>query len=322
MINFKRVFISLTLIFTSFEVFAINKVIYGDDDRLDFNNSQDGMYRSLADSTFAIIKKVMLKPIRDGKAFAFSKKVKSLKDQMSLCPGEKFGAQPAAAHCSAFLIGPDLVMTAGHCVEDLSKKKTIEEICAENFLAIDYKESNPDNPFEIEFPKKNVFSCKRVLVNKYERRGLDYAIIQLDRPVYSVRPLELRTEGKLAIGDGLAIIGYPWGIPGKIADNATVLNNSDDRYFGASLDSFQGNSGSAVFNAQTGLVEGILVRGKTDYVIKTLEDGKKCVALNYCNDEGGETCEVNGGSLDSEEVTRITTIKDAIEEARRKSLEF
>ena len=300
----------------------MDKVIYGNDDRLDINSSPDRLYRHLANSTFALIKKNKLKSIRDGRSYTLSEKVKSLKEQMMLCEGEKFAEQPAAAHCSGFLIGPDLVMTAGHCVQDSRGMKPIEEVCSEIFLTLDYKETNPDNPFEIEFPKENVFSCKRVLVNKYEGRGLDYAIIQLDRKVLTREPLELRTEGKLTLGEDLTIIGYPWGIPGKIADDARVLHNDDDRYFGASLDSFQGNSGSAVFNSKSGLVEGILVRGKTDYIVKTLEDDTRCLVLNYCKDEGGATCDTNGGMLDSEEVTRITAISDAISKARIKALEF
>ena len=49
----------------------------------------------------------------------------------------------------------------------------------------------------------------------------------------------------------------------------------------ANLDTYGGNSGSAVFNAKTGLVEGILVRGEQDYVQKG-----DCRVSNVCPADG------------------------------------
>ena len=51
-----------------------------------------------------------------------------------------------------------------------------------------------------------------------------------------------------------------------MSHNAEVLKNDGLTWFMANLDSFEGNSGSAVFNELTGEVEGILVRGKPDSI--------------------------------------------------------
>ncbi len=63
----------------------------------------------------------------------------------------------------------------------------------------------------------------------------------------------------------LVVIGRPSGLPTKVADGAQV-RSVNDVFLVANLDTYGGNSGSAVFNAVTGVVEGILVRGDTDYV--------------------------------------------------------
>jgi len=45
-----------------------------------------------------------------------------------------------------------------------------------------------------------------------------------------------------------------------------VRDASPRYFFKTDLDTFGGNSGSAVFNARTNLIEGILVRGDVDFV--------------------------------------------------------
>lgn len=53
-------------------------------------------------------------------------------------------------------------------------------------------------------------------------------------------------------------------------------------FFVANLDSFGGNSGSAVFNVTTEEVEGILVRGEADYKKKP---GSSCGTPFKCKDD-------------------------------------
>jgi V8-like Glu-specific endopeptidase len=52
-----------------------------------------------------------------------------------------------------------------------------------------------------------------------------------------------------------------------------VLGNRNSKYFVTNLDTFEGNSGSPVIDAQTGLVEGILYEGKEDF---NYSDKYKC----------------------------------------------
>ena len=68
------------------------------------------------------------------------------------------------------------------------------------------------------------------------------------------------------------------------------------KYFSANLDTYGGNSGSAVFNANTGVVEGILVRGATDYVSDPSQGG--CRVSNILGKHAGK----------GEDVTYITNV--------------
>jgi hypothetical protein len=114
--------------------------------------------------------------------------------------------------------------------------------------------------------------------------GQDYSIVRLDRAVTvpGALPLAIRRDGLVPLATTVGVIGYPSGLPKKIAFGATtrVTENTATGYFKANVDTYGGNSGSPVFNAGTGVVEGILVRGNTDFklngncfVSNTLPDG-------------------------------------------------
>ena len=93
----------------------------------------------------------------------------------------------------------------------------------------------------------------------------DYAVIKLDRVPENRTPLEIRIKGSIKKGTELVVIGHPSGLPLKIADGARVTTKRWN-FFYSNLDTYAGNSGSAVFNRKTGVVEGILIQGATDYV--------------------------------------------------------
>jgi V8-like Glu-specific endopeptidase len=91
----------------------------------------------------------------------------------------------------------------------------------------------------------------------------DFALVRLDRPVVGVSPVKI-AKTPAQVGTSLVMIGHPSGLPQKITDDAVVKSVSATE-FKASLDAFQINSGSAVFNAKSGELLGILVRGLMDY---------------------------------------------------------
>jgi V8-like Glu-specific endopeptidase len=142
--------------------------------------------------------------------------------------------------------------------------------------------------------KDTVYSCKKIISQSLDRTTKDdFALIELDRKVKGRTPLKFRTSGKPSVGDELVVIGHPSGLPTKIADGAQV-KTLEGTHFLANLDTYGGNSGSAVFNVATGEIEGILVRGATDYVV----NGNCRTSNRIGNDEG-----------EGEGVTYITNIK-------------
>ena len=81
------------------------------------------------------------------------------------------------------------------------------------------------------------------------------------------------------VGTPLVMIGHPSGLPQKISDKAKVLAIRPNG-FTTDLDAFQGNSGSAVFNASNGELLGILVNGNEDY---RHNSSLNCTEVNVMN---------------------------------------
>lgn len=266
------------------------KVIYGEDNRIETHEASKAEQK-LAHSTAGMINtiktikvgdKVMLPPY-------------TIKKDMNLCADEKFADQPSAVVCSGFLVGPDLLVTAGHCIQTQAD-------CQEVSWVFDYKEDGSKQRTDVLVPAKNVYRCKKLIEGKLESTTTykkDYALVRLDRVVKGRTPLKFRTSGKVKTNTNIVVIGHPSGLPQKVAGGAKVLENTPANYFQTNLDTFGGNSGSAVFDARTGSVEGILVRGAQDYQ----EDPNGCRRVHKT------TQQITDFTKYGESVSRITDIK-------------
>lgn len=257
------------------------KVIYGDDDRRELHEETDANLRALADSTVVLLEDTAVGPVVNG-----WREIKgtTFKQQYKLCPEEPFASQIAAGFCSGFLVSSDTVVTAGHCVRDANA-------CAATFFAFGYayaaKDSDPRR-----VAASDVYKCKQIVRREENSGSADFAVIQLDRTVANHKPVPLRKTGAVKPGEKLVVMGYPSGLPLKIADGANVRSADHPAFFVANLDTYGGNSGSAVFNLGTRVVEGILVRGEQDFVL----DSRGCMRSNRC---ANDACR-------GEDVTKIT----------------
>ncbi|MBF0207533.1 MAG: trypsin-like peptidase domain-containing protein [Oligoflexia bacterium] len=285
----------------------INKVIYGEDNRVEAILCSNKVYRQLALSTAAQIMNENLHNDEDKGTVTIS--AGTLQENMGVCKNERFFNQLTAANCSGFLVGADILVTAGHCVESVSD-------CANHSWVFDYRlpvaadyglntsesagvaggAGGAGKISSITVAKSSVYTCVEVIGRMMDSE-FDYAVLRLDRKVGDRRPLAFRHTGKIADGTPVMVIGHPSGLPTKIADGAKVRDNSSEGFFVTNLDTYGGNSGSAVFNIASGEVEGILVRGATDYVTAS---GKDCRVSNRCSNEG---CR-------GEDVTRITVANE------------
>lgn len=279
-----KTFILALTVLSSFASHGANKVIYGDDNRRDVYEVTNAKYLEYAQATAGMISHSRIKDLN---SYEVAIQSKTLVEQ-GMCEREAFATQPTAPSCSGFLVGEDLLVTAGHCI-----KNSFD--CSSNAWVFDYKMDYAGQT-KISVSKDSVFRCKEILSQALERSSkMDYALIKLDRKVEGRRPLKFRTSGKPRVGDSLVVIGHPSGLPTKIADGASI-RNVNDVFFVANLDTYGGNSGSAVLNIDTGLVEGILVRGDKDYIY---DEKDQCNVSN--------THSLNGGR--GEDVTLITNVK-------------
>lgn len=253
------------------------RVIYGNDDRLDYFQANSRL-QSLADRTALIVDKKEL----EAKGDQFLIHTEPYGSTLNLCKEEPFFEQETAGFCSAFLIGPDLVATAGHCMED--------NACKSSRFVFDFAQHHlNEQPRSVK--KDDVYFCKSVVHAQISQSRGDFAIVKLDRSVVGRAPLSLRRSGFVSVGQKLTVIGYPEGLPLKVASGATVrhLGKVD---FVADSDTYGGNSGSAIFNDDTGEVEGILVRGENDF---ETAPGRGCRISKKCAQ----------GGCRGEDVTRI-----------------
>ena len=239
------------------EIESDNKVVYGADDRIDVYEEIDAVRLSQAASTCGLFGSG---DITDNGNGTFTIQTQSYSQAYNLCPQEPFYSQPIAAFCTGFLVGPDLIATAGHCFDVANLGSTQFVFGFEMADA-----STPILTLSDDYKYTGVELVGRALGG-----GLDYAVVRVDRTVVApgAQALDIRRSGTVPNGTSIGVIGHPAGLPKKIAFGAQtqVYDNSASGSFEANLDTYGGNSGSPVFNSVTGVVEGILVNGATDYV--------------------------------------------------------
>ena len=272
---------------------AINKSVFGIDNRYEVIEYHDQIIQEMAKSTLSMIENSKIQDLMSGNRLAplseagvviFPRTGLAFPQRVTPCDYVKYYNQPTLATCSGFIVGPDILVTAGHCIQN-------DEDCKKYQWVRNYSYNKNGN---IQIQASDIFSCQQIIETKNilpspiyskeyydymeERRmygpipydppapiGYDYtsttdfALIKLNRKITDVTPLKIRKKGKIAIGDKLFVIGNPLGLPTKITDNAQLLSYKSQGLFFSNIDCFKGNSGSVVINLKEKIVEGILV---------------------------------------------------------------
>lgn len=282
------VFALFSLSFSSYAQ-IYTKVIYGVDNRMEVSEAP-AFYADLAKSTAGQIVKNQVK--KGFWKYSFNNPM-TYQNRYNLCDGERFLNQVVATPCTAFLVGPDVMVTAGHCVPTPAS-------CQNSYWVFDFNVEK-DGSVKTSFSSSQIVGCKEIIAQKKDLQTKDdYAVIRLDKKVKGRPFLKLRKEGKLDDRTELLVIGHPAALPTKITDRGSLRQNDNPVFFQANLDTFAGNSGSPVFDAQTGLVEGILVRGEKDFIY---DEQASCYRVNHCQE----------GECRGEDATRITNLKDILQ---------
>lgn len=270
----------LALPFLSISVQAMPPVIYGEDNRVQVHEAPE-RFQEWARSTAIMFNVNSFK--RTGLTWLLDQRSQkqNLDIGQSYCSEVPFTDEPATGVCSGFLIAPDLLVTAGHCT-------SIADFCAKYKWVFDYQVDPVTGRAGVDVPDENIYSCKKVIASTLLiTQEVDFGLVQLDRKVIGRKPLPYRSSKKIPTDSQLVIIGGPSGLPLKIAEGGTVRNNNHPFFFNANIDSFQGNSGSAVFDAESGTIEGILVKGETDYEVDAIRNctKPKVCAMGECRGE-------------------------------------
>lgn len=226
------------------------RIIRPPDDRADFFAATPQL-QAIGNSVCAMIGTDMLTDMGNG---TFSVNAQSLAEMFDpFCAGELFADQPTAANCTATLIAPDVIITAGHCLEEDGVRTDLNSF----YFVFDYAvTTNNVNP--AMFTADQVYRATEVLGLALVGDGAnDWAVARLDRAVEGRTPVPVRSTGAIALGESVVAIGFGAGLPMKFSDNATIQTFVDFG-FEADLDIIGGNSGGPIINAATGMIEGVL----------------------------------------------------------------
>jgi hypothetical protein len=180
--------------------------------------------------------------------------VKNYGKFFNLCDTEPFRPQPVLSGwlCTGFLVKEDIIATAAHCVNE----KNIRDLR----IVFGYRMLDSQNAVE-EIPDKNIYQCVDIIKKTYtgENAEPDWALVKLDRKVEGQAVAALSKED-IYHGQHAYVIGYPLGLPLKLAPGAQVCDISET-CFAATLDIYSGNSGSPVFCNETHEVIGMVMHG-------------------------------------------------------------
>lgn len=249
-------------------------VIYGEDDREEISNISDPQVQKLARSTLALVESKNLRLQKNGQILI---KGKGYGSTLKLCSTERFYAQKMFAFCSGVLVEPDVLLTAGHCIDDL-------EDCKSTSFIMDLRQEDWDEKMLIE--PRQVRRCHRLLKRSMRKDGLDFALVQLDSPITDREPVRWMTDSGPS-SPRLYMIGHPWGLTQKYSGNGHVVQTFKHKLI-TDLDAASGNSGSPVFDEYTGLLVGILTEGEDD-LVKAPKKGCKMAKRCKSGDCLGET---------------------------------
>ncbi|WP_198658926.1 trypsin-like peptidase domain-containing protein [Winogradskyella tangerina] len=234
----------------------VTRGVFGDDDRVEVKDAEG--FQDFARATAVMVSR---NNIFNEEFYSWSLREKIQNKygrDIKISDDVRFLDQPAIGSCTGFLIAPDILVTAGHCINSMEEAEGIVWV-------FDYtSDLKFINNRKLNFSEDNIYEVESIITSKLDDETEDdYAVLKLKRKSDRT-PYRFRTSGSVLNGGAINTIGSPKGLPLKFSTNAVVVDISPSNWFKSDIDSFPGNSGGPVFD-ENGFLEGILVRGAVTY---------------------------------------------------------
>lgn len=176
-----------------------------------------------------------------------------------LCSNVRYRGQPTLSYpaprgggfCTGFLVAPDLIVSAAHCMYFTGFD------CPKTRFVFGYQADASGGNVPTSVPQEDVYSCTQSTDVFLPDFAEDWVLYKLDRPVAKRVPLVVRYTSGPAVNTPLLTIGHPNGLPLKFSPSGTVTSTTATLEFEHNLDVFSGNSGGPVFDRDSGVVQGI-----------------------------------------------------------------
>ena len=207
-----------------------------------------------------------------------------------VCEDVPFIKQVAIGSCSGVLIKPNLVATAGHCVDKNIFTKTWF-FNYQNGDDLSYKQGYKVQRIVFRHLDliKSGYSFERNTINRQRQQiGVgplppdmhdysnyrDIALLELESDVEGYMPLKINfspfTAGRKAIS-----VGYPLGLTLKQNTNGSLKEMASPYYMTTNIETLQGNSGGPLFDVETGELIAITVNQGFNSIFGLKKD-KRC----------------------------------------------
>lgn len=286
-----NIFLTILLINLKLTSFAdlYTKAIYGESDLEFTSSSRVGTIKKQALSVAMMIDNSILSQHIVDSLYRIDST--SLNESAPVCDDNPWKNNIAIGQCSSFLVSPNKVLTAGHCI------KNTAEACSKKSFVFDLKDDFYTSTFGQFLSSNQIYNCKSIVKHKVDYdSGLDYALIELDRAVQDRDLIDSqRVEESLDLSE-LYMIGYPLGLGSMVSSFGHIREEYQSIYV-TNLDSFVGNSGSPVFSGPDNKLIGLLSRGEKDFKWNSQD---KCFELIKCSDS----------SCRGEDVVKLNAILD------------
>lgn len=211
----------------------------------------------------------------------------------ALCPGQRWWNQPVVLERSGeafgsfgytgYLVAPDLVLTCWHGWDHFQHARQV--------AILDYA-TRPDSEVPVDLPADSVIEVAPTPVFGPDRAietalcAGDWVLLRLVRSVArAVVPTQIAAPRP---GAPVYTLGHALGLPLKLAQGGRVLGVAGAA-FRVALDTYTGNSGSPVFDADSHALIGIVSEGPPGVGDFTPQADQQCYAYRPATAAAGGT---------------------------------